>query len=122
MGWLRKAAGEKLLREYVLYWQAQTSLALGQKEDGARAVAEFSAGFSLQRDDRASVTAIAQTALALGKGEDALAALDAYPYTSLQARSASAARAGAGKNLRRRKEKSPWLRPWIISTSITAFR
>jgi len=36
MGWMRKAVGEKLLREYVLYWQAQDSLALGQKEKKKR--------------------------------------------------------------------------------------
>ena len=32
LGWMRKAVNEKLLREYVLYWQAQASLALGEKE------------------------------------------------------------------------------------------
>jgi soluble lytic murein transglycosylase len=82
LGWMRKAVGEKLLREYVLYWQAQASLALGQKE---AALEQFQ---SIQRDFPASamteltVTALAQTALEMGKGEIALAALDAYPNTS----------------------------------------
>ena len=82
LGWLRKAVGEKLLREYVLYWQAQASLALGEKE---AALEQFQ---SIQRDFPGSamaeltVTALAQTALDLGKAADALAALDAYPNTS----------------------------------------
>lgn len=82
LGWLRKAVGEKLLREYVLYWQAQASLALGEKE---AALDQFQ---SIQRDfpDSAmtelTVTALAQTALDIGKAADALAALNAYPNTA----------------------------------------
>jgi soluble lytic murein transglycosylase len=82
LGWLRKAVNEKVLREYVLYWQAQDSLALGQKEE---ALEQFQ---SILRDFRGSamtemtVTALAQTALALGKADAALAALDAYPNTT----------------------------------------
>jgi soluble lytic murein transglycosylase len=82
LGWMRKAVGEKLLREYVLYWQAQASLALGQKE---AALEQFQ---SIQRDfpDSAmtelTVTSLAQTALEMGKSEAALAALDAYPNTN----------------------------------------
>jgi soluble lytic murein transglycosylase len=82
LGWLRKAAGEKLLREYVLYWQAQASLGVGEK---AAALDQFEA---VQRDFPASamaeqnVTALAQTALELGKAGEALAALNAYPNTN----------------------------------------
>jgi len=82
LGWMRKAVGEKLLREYVMYWQAQASLALGQKE---AAVEQFQ---SIQRDfpnsamTELTVTSLAQTALEIGKSEAALAALDAYPNTN----------------------------------------
>lgn len=82
LGWLRKAVGDELLREYTLYWQAETSSALGQKE---AALEQFQ---SIRRDypDSAiteqTVTSLAQTALAIGKGDDALAALDAYPNTA----------------------------------------
>jgi len=85
LGWLRKAVNEKVLREYVQYWQAQDSLALGQKE---AALEQFQ---SIQRDFPGSamteltVTALAQTALAIGKPDAALAALDAYPNTSAKA-------------------------------------
>jgi soluble lytic murein transglycosylase len=82
LGWLRKAAGEKLLREYVLYWQAEASVALGQKDV---ALEQFQ---SILRDDPGSaiteptVTALAQTAIAITKPADALAALNAYPNTA----------------------------------------
>jgi soluble lytic murein transglycosylase len=82
LGWMRKAVGDTLLREYVLYWQAQASLALGQKE------AAFEQFQSILRDfpdgamTELTVTSLAQTALATGKGGEALAALDAYPSTS----------------------------------------
>jgi soluble lytic murein transglycosylase len=85
LGWLRKAVNEKVLREYVQYWQAQDSLALGQKE---AALEQFQ---SIQRDFPGSamteltVTALAQTALAIGKPDAALAALDAYPNTGAKA-------------------------------------
>ncbi len=85
LGWLRKAVGDKLLAEYVLFWQAQASSALGQKE---AAIEQFQ---SILRDypDNAiteqTVTALAQTALAIGNGPAALAALDAYPATASKA-------------------------------------
>ena len=46
LGWLRKAVDEKLLRDYVLYWQAQASLALGQKEVAAEQLPQHSSRFS----------------------------------------------------------------------------
>ena len=81
LGWLRKAVGEKLLREYVQYWQAQTSLALGQKEEALEQFQSILRDFPDGAMTDQTVTALAQTALAVGKGEDALAALNAYPNT-----------------------------------------
>jgi soluble lytic murein transglycosylase len=82
LGWMRKTVGEKLLREYVLYWQAQASVALGQKEEGLEQFQSVLRDFPASAMTELTVTAAAQTALALGKGEDALAALDAYPNTT----------------------------------------
>ena len=82
LGWLRKAVGDKLLREYVLYWQAQASLALGQKEAALEQLQSILRDFPGSATTELTVTSLAQTALAIGKGEDALAALDAYPNTS----------------------------------------
>jgi soluble lytic murein transglycosylase len=82
LGWLRKAVGDKLLREYVLYWQAQASLALGQKEAALEQFKSVLRDFPGSAMTELTVTSVAQTALSIGKGEDALAALDVYPNTS----------------------------------------
>jgi soluble lytic murein transglycosylase len=82
LGWLRKAVGEKLLREYVLYWQAQDSFALGQKEAALEQFQSILRDFPDSPMTELTVTALAQTALAIGKGGDALAALNAYSGTS----------------------------------------
>jgi len=82
LGWMRKAAGEKLLREYALYWQAEVSLALGQKEAALEQFQSILRDFPGSAITEQTVTAVADTALQMGKGADALAALDAYPSTS----------------------------------------
>ena len=82
LGWMRKAVGEKLLREYVLYWQAQASLALGQKEAALEQLQSIQRDFPDSAMTELTVSSLAQTALEIGKGEIALAALDAYPNTS----------------------------------------
>ena len=85
LGWMRKAVGEKLLREYVLYWQAQASLALGQKEAALEQLQSIQRDFPNSAMTELTVTSLAQTALEIGKGEAALAALDAYPNTNAKA-------------------------------------
>jgi soluble lytic murein transglycosylase len=84
LGWLRKAVGEKLLREYVLYWQAQASLALGQKEAALEQFQSIPRDFPASAIAEQTVTSLAQTALAMGKSEIAVAALDAYPNTNVK--------------------------------------
>jgi soluble lytic murein transglycosylase len=81
LGWLRKAVDERELREYVQYWQAQTSLALGQRDEGLEQLQSFRRDFPDSVMTEQAVTSLAQTALAIGKTETALAALDAYPNT-----------------------------------------
>jgi soluble lytic murein transglycosylase len=82
LGWMRKAVGEKLLREYVLYWQAQASVALGQKEAALEQFQSILRDFPDSPMTELTVTALAQTALAIGKSGDALGALIGYPGTS----------------------------------------
>ena len=82
LGWMRKAVGEKLLRDYVLYWQAQASIALGQKEAALEQLQSILRDFPNSAITEQTVTSLAQTAIAIGKSGDALAALDAYPSTS----------------------------------------
>jgi len=82
LGWLRRAVGDKLLREYVLYWQAQASLALGQKEVALEQFQSIRRDFPDSSMTEQTVTSLAETALAMGKNEDALAALNSYPATA----------------------------------------
>jgi soluble lytic murein transglycosylase len=82
LGWLRKAVGEKLLREYVLYWQAQASIALGQKEEAIEQLQSILRDFPDSAMTDLTVTSLAQTALATGKVDVALAVLDVYPGTT----------------------------------------
>ena len=84
LGWLRKAVDDKLLREYVQYWQAQASLSLGQREEGLEQLQSFRRDFPDSVMTEQAVASLAQTALAIGKGEDAVAALEAYPNTALR--------------------------------------
>jgi soluble lytic murein transglycosylase len=81
LGWLRKAVGNKDLREYVQYWQAQASLALGQREEGLEQLQSLRRDFPESVMTEQLVTSLAQTALAMGKTEIALATLDGYPNT-----------------------------------------
>ena len=82
IGWLRKAAGDKDLREYVQYWQAQASLALGQKDEGLEQLQNFRREFPNSVMAEQVVTSLAQTALSLDKLDDAQAALDGYANTT----------------------------------------
>jgi soluble lytic murein transglycosylase len=85
LGWLRKAVSEKLLREYVLYWQAQASAALGQKEAALEQFQSILRDFPHSAMTELTVTSLAQTALEIGKGGEALAAFDSYPNTGAKA-------------------------------------
>ena len=107
LGWLRKAADEKLLREYVLYWHAQTSLAMGQREEALEQLQSLLRDFPETVQQEMTVTALAQTALALDRPEAAATVLENYPGTAFkpallllraQARE-KVAEAGGGKPL-----------------------
>ncbi len=84
LGWLRKAVGDKVLREYVQYWQAQDSLALGQKPEGLEQLKSFLRDYPDSVMTEPGLTTYAQTALATGKGEEALAALNGNPIVTLK--------------------------------------
>jgi soluble lytic murein transglycosylase len=75
---------DKELREYVQYWQAQASLALGQSEEGLEQLQGFRRDFPDSVMTEEAATSLVQTALAIGKSENALAALDAYPNTNVK--------------------------------------
>jgi soluble lytic murein transglycosylase len=80
--WLDKAADDPILREYALYWGAQTIRA---RNDNAQALARLQ-GFrrefpnSVMSDQ--AVQFLAETEIASGQPEEALTALASYPQTS----------------------------------------
>src|SRR5882672_1806861 len=84
IGWLRKAVDDKELREYLQYWQAQASVALGQSEESLEQLQSFRRDFPDSVMSEEAVTSLVQTALAMGKSENALAALDAYPNSNVK--------------------------------------
>ena len=122
LGWLRKAVDDKLLREYVQYWQAQASLALGQKEEALEQLQSFRRDFPDSVMTEQAVTSLAQTALAIGKGEVARRGARSLSEYGIQSPLCCCCGRKRGKRWRRRKAKSPWPRPRIISISIIAFR
>jgi len=79
LGWLRKAAGDTLLREYVVYWQSQALLAQGKKEEGFAQLQSFLRDYPESVMTDQAITSMAQVGLEIGKADDALAALVAYP-------------------------------------------
>ena len=82
LAWLRRAVDENLLREYVQYWHAETSVALGQKAEALEQLESFRRDFPDSVISEQAVGLLAQTAIALGKPEDAAAALEVYANTS----------------------------------------
>jgi soluble lytic murein transglycosylase len=82
LAWLRKSVGDKLMRPYVQYWQAQTSLALGQKQEGIEQLWSFLRDFPGSVMTEQAVTSLAGAALSSGRGEEALSALESFPETN----------------------------------------
>ena len=73
-----------MLREYVQYWQAQDSLALGQKPEGLEQLKSFLRDYPDSVMTESALTTYAQTALATGRGEEALAALNGNANVTLK--------------------------------------
>jgi len=77
--WLAKAQPrELLLREYVLYWQAQAHRALGRDAEALAELETFRREFPESVITEQAVQSLAEAALALGKPDRAVAALEAY--------------------------------------------
>jgi peptidoglycan lytic transglycosylase len=81
LAWLAKANGDSLLRQYTLFWKAQTEQAMGRTRD---ALADLNAIQSEYPDTALKeqlVDALANTAVAAGRPQDAIAALNSYSGT-----------------------------------------
>ena len=95
MSWLKKSAGDKVLREYVQYWQAQDSLALGQNQEAFEQFQSFLRDFPGSVMTESAIEQFVSVALQLGKGDAALAALAADPNTPAKVFPPAPARRGS---------------------------
>ena len=79
--WLTRAQSDPLLRDYALYWNAETSIALSKQADAITQLQSLHSDFpdSVMTDQ--ALESLAGAAIAINQPDVALAALDAYPAT-----------------------------------------
>ena len=113
-----------MLREYVQYWQAQASIALGQKAEALEQLESFRRDFSESVMTDQVIAALAQTAFELNKPADALAAFDCgVSQYGLESQPSAAARADTRETGAVRRRKALRLPPMgFISISTTTLR
>jgi soluble lytic murein transglycosylase len=81
LNWLQKAKSDTLLREYTIFWTAQTERALGKNADAARDLAQILKEFPGAAFKEQVLEAYASAAVATGRPQDALDALATYAAT-----------------------------------------
>ena len=76
--WLEHAKGDTLLRDYALYWSAETELAVGHSADALRELQQLRADFPNSAITDEILQSLGDAALASNHPADSVAALDAY--------------------------------------------
>jgi soluble lytic murein transglycosylase len=82
LGWLLKAQNDTLLREYALYWTAQTQRALGRYGDAYKVLQTIQKDYPNTAMREPLLEAFAPTAVLLGHAQEAIDALNNYPATT----------------------------------------
>jgi soluble lytic murein transglycosylase len=82
LSWFQKAEGDALLREYTLFWTAQTQRALHKNGEAAQDFATILKDFPSTAIKEQILEAYVPTTIDLGHPQDGLDALAAYPATS----------------------------------------
>ncbi len=82
LNWLQKAAADPLLREYTLFWTAQTDRALHKNGEAAQQFSALLKEYPNTVIKEQILEAYAPTAVEIGRPQDALEALAAYPATA----------------------------------------
>ena len=82
LNWLEKAQADALLREYTLFWTAQTEHALHKSGEAAQEFALLLKDYPNTAIKEQVLEAYAPTAIEIGRPQDALEALANYPLTS----------------------------------------
>ncbi len=93
--WLVRAQSDTLLRDYALYWSAETNIALSKQADALTQLKQLRSDYpdSVMTDQ--ALESLAGAAIALNQPLEALAALDAYPATDKKPALLLIARRGA---------------------------
>jgi len=82
VAWLKKAEGDTTLREYTLYWSAQSKRALKRTADAYIDLQTIQHDYPDTAIKEQFLESYAPTAVELGHAQDAIEALNAYPSTS----------------------------------------
>ncbi len=77
--WLAKAERDAVLREYALYWEAQTAREQSRDSEALERLEAFRREFPDSVMSDQAIQTLVQAALALGKAGEALAAMQDYP-------------------------------------------
>jgi soluble lytic murein transglycosylase len=80
--WLERAKADPLLGDYVLYWKAQTDLALGRDADALAELERLRKDFPDSVMTEQALAALGSTALALNRPAEAAEALSSYAPTN----------------------------------------
>ncbi len=82
LGWLTKANGDTLLREYVLYWTAQAKHGLGRSKDALADLETIQHDYPNTAMKEQLLESLAPLAMELGRAQDAVDALNSYSATN----------------------------------------
>jgi soluble lytic murein transglycosylase len=82
LGWLLKSQGDTLLREYALYWTAQTQRNLGRNAEAYKTLQTLQHDYPNTALREQVQQSFAETALQTGHAQEAIDALNAYAGTS----------------------------------------
>jgi soluble lytic murein transglycosylase len=82
LGWLLKSQGDTLLREYALYWTAQTQRNVGRNAEAYKTLQTLQHDYPNTALREQVLQSFAETAVQSGHGQEAIDALNAYAGTS----------------------------------------
>ncbi len=82
LGWLIKAQNDTLLREYALYWTAQSQRALGRNAEAFKVLETILHDYPNTAMREPLLEAFAPVAVQLGHAQEAIDGLNAYPATT----------------------------------------
>jgi soluble lytic murein transglycosylase len=80
--WLARAQADPLLRDYSLYWTAETNIALGHNAEALAQLKELRRDFPDSAITEQALASLGSAALAINHPDEVIAALDGYALTT----------------------------------------